>query len=112
MKMRTRSIIMVTAALLFTTVVILLPRVIEAKRLQELSANKSLSVTPALTSNLGQERDQKNDIQERDQKNDITVTESYENDTSIPLRDMKPQPAIPKGQHENENPKIPNKHKD
>src|SRR6267378_8522358 len=110
MKMRRRSIIMVTAALLLTTVVILLPRIIEAKRPQELSADKSMPVTPALTSNLGDERDQLG--QERDQKGDITVTESYENDTSIPLRDMKPQPAIPKAQHANENPKIPNKHKD
>jgi len=111
MKMRTRAIVMVTAALLLITVVILVPRIIEAKRLQELSADKSISVTPALTSNPGQERDQKPG-QERDQKADITVTESYENDTSIPLRDMKPQPAIPKAQHANENPKIPNKHKD
>src|SRR3977135_680098 len=48
----------------------------------------------------------------QDQKGDITVVASYHNDTSIPLRDMKPQLAIPKQQHSNENPTVPTRHKD
>src|SRR6185436_18362932 len=100
MKMRTKAIILFTAALLLTTVIVL-PRIIEAKRLRALNADKSLSVSPLLTTSIPQ-----------DQKGDITVVASYHNDTSIPLRDMKPQPLVLKGVHENENPKIPNKHKD
>ncbi|HKB66479.1 MAG TPA: fibronectin type III domain-containing protein [Pyrinomonadaceae bacterium] len=101
MKMRTKAIILFTAALLLTTVIVL-PRIIEAKRLNTLNADKSLSVSPLLTSSVPQ-----------DQKGDITVVASYHNDTSIPLRDMKPQPVFSKGEHEaNENPKIPHKHKD
>ena len=100
MKMRTKAIILFTAALLLTTVIVL-PRIIEAKRLRALNADKNLSVSPLLTSSVPQ-----------DQKGDIIVVASYHNDTSIPLRDMKPQLAIPKQQHSNENPKIPNKHQD
>jgi hypothetical protein len=100
MKMRTKAIILFTAAMLLTTVIVL-PRIIEAKRLRALNADKSLSVAPLLTPSVPQ-----------DQRGDITVVASYHNDTSIPLRDMKPQPLVPKGVHENENPKIPNKHKD
>src|SRR5215216_1708308 len=50
----------------------------------------------------------------QDQKSDITVVASYQNDTSIRLRDMKPQPVMSKTEREaNKNPKIPtNKHKD
>jgi hypothetical protein len=104
MKRRTRAIIVLTAALLLTTVV-LLPRVTEAKRLKVSSAVKNLSLTSALTNNLGPNG--------QDQKGDITVVESYHNDTSIPLRKMKPQPVFSKGEHEaNENPKIPHKHID
>src|SRR3989442_2825359 len=99
-----RSIIMVTAILLLTTVVIVLPRIIEAKRLNALNADRNLALASALTNNPGQGG--------QDQKGEITVVGSYHNDTSKPLRDMKPQPALSKAQHENENPKIPNKHKD
>src|SRR6267142_3158458 len=96
-----RLIIIVTAVLLLTTAVIVLPRIIEAKRLNALSADRNPALASAFTSNPNQ-----------DQKGDITVVGSYHNDTSKPLRDMKPQPALSKAQHENENPKIPNKHKD
>src|SRR6266550_4208967 len=99
-----RSIIVVAAVLLLTLVVIVLRRIIEAKRLQALSGDKNLSVTSALAGNPFQGG--------QDQKGDITVVSSYHNDTSKPLRDMKPQPALAKAEHENENPKIPNKHKD
>src|SRR6185369_3953792 len=100
MKMRTKAIVLFTAALLLTTVIVL-PRIIEAKRLKAVNANQSLSVSPLFTPSVPQ-----------DQKNDIKVVASYHNDTSIPLRDMKPQPLVPKAVHENENPKIPNKHRD
>src|SRR5258706_5668647 len=100
MKTRTKSILVLTAALLLTTV-ILLPRIIEAKRLKSAGAEKTLSANPMPNSNPNQ-----------DQKDEITVVASYHNDTSRPLRDMKPQPALAKAQHENENPKIPTRHKD
>src|SRR3954453_19278256 len=43
---------------------------------------------------------------------DVQVVASYHNDTSKPLRDLPARPAFSKQQHENENPKIPNKHRD
>jgi hypothetical protein len=47
------------------------------------------------------------------QKSGVTVVASYQNDTSIPLRKMKPRPVVSKHEHEaNENPKIPVIHKD
>jgi len=49
---------------------------------------------------------------DQDQKPDIAVVASYQNDTSIRLRDMKPHPVL-KTEHEaNKNPKIPTRHKD
>ncbi|HKV35893.1 MAG TPA: hypothetical protein VJP89_16265, partial [Pyrinomonadaceae bacterium] len=50
----------------------------------------------------------------QDQKSEITVVASYQNDTSIPLRKMKPHPVVSKTEREaNKNPKIPTKkHKD
>jgi hypothetical protein len=97
--MRARWIIILTATLLLT-VLIVLPRISEAERFRWAGA-ETLSANPVLNSNPNQ-----------DQKGDISVVASYHNDTSIPLRDMKPQPALPKAQHENENPKIPTSHKD
>jgi hypothetical protein len=99
-KMRTRLIVIATAALLLTTV-ILLPRISEARRSKWLAGETAPATSPAL-----------NVTQSQDQKGDITVVASYHNDTSIPLRDMKPQLALPKQQHSNENPKIPTRHKD
>src|SRR6266850_3800805 len=105
MKTRTRSMIIVMAALLLTTVVMLLPRTIEAKRLKAVSADKNLSLPSALTNHTNQVT--------QDQNGDVAVVESYHNDTSKPLRDMKPQPVFSKSEHEaNENPKIPHVHKD
>ena len=47
MKMRTKAIILFTAALLLTTVIVL-PRIIEAKRLRALNADtESVSLTAA-----------------------------------------------------------------
>src|SRR6266487_5089996 len=104
MKKRARSIFLLTATLLLT-LLILLPRITEAGRLKWFGAEKTPTANPALTSNPGR--------YPQDQKPDITVVASYQNDTSIRLRDMKPQPAIPKIEHEaNKNPKIPTKHRD
>jgi len=95
--MRTRSIILITAALLLTAMTAL-PRIIKAKRAT------SLESAPAMNPEFNVPQDQ---------KGDVTVVESYHNDTSPPLRKMKPQPIYSKGQHEaNENPKIPHKHVD
>ena len=53
MNSRLRWMIVIAAALLLTTV-ILLPRIIEAKRLKGLNATKSLAVTPTLSPNQDQ----------------------------------------------------------
>jgi hypothetical protein len=62
-------------------------------------------VTSALTSNFN--------LVPQDQQGDVQVVGSYHNDTSPPLRDMKPQPLFIDAEHEaNRNPKIPHKHID
>ena len=100
MKMRTRSIIILTAALLLTTVIVL-PRIIEAQRLKGLNADKSLAVT-ALARSTGQ-----------DQKSNVVVGASVHNDTSPPLREMKQLPLDQRQEGEaNENPKLLNHHID
>ena len=96
--MRTRLLIVIAAALLLA-VLSLLPRISEAER------SKWLGGQTAQAANTDA-------IQGQDQKGDISVVASYHNDTSKPLRDMKPMPLVFKGVHENENPKIPNKHRD
>src|ERR1051325_5642257 len=96
--MRTRLLIVIAAALLLA-VLSLLPRISEAER------SKWLGGQTAQAAN--------NDaVQGQDQRGDISVVASYHNDTSKPLRDIKPHPLVPKAVHENENPKIPNKHRD
>ena len=95
MKTRARLLIILAATLPLATL-IMLPRISEAKRFGWFGQDNVLSVSLPLTGSPGQ-----------DQKADITVVASYQNDTSIPVRDMKPQPVLSKGQHENENPKIP-----
>src|SRR2546430_1050597 len=99
-KMRARWIVILTATLLLT-LLILLPRISEAERSRWTGTGNTLGANPLANNNPTQ-----------DQKADITVVASYHNDTSIPLRKMKPQPVLPKAEHANENPKIPNKHKD
>src|ERR1700704_897090 len=102
MKMRTRSMILLAAVFLLITTVILLPRIIEAKRLKGLSANKSLAVTPLPMISTNQ-----------DQKTSVIVGASVHNDTSPPLRDMKQAKMRNRVEHEaNENPKLPSNHKD
>lgn len=100
MRTRTKWILAVTATLMLVSLILLLPRITEAGRSGLLSKNEPAVNTPA---NL-------NPIQ--DQKGDIIVVASYHNDTSIPLRDMKPQPALQKQEHADKNRKIPVHHKD
>lgn len=104
MKIRTRSIVFLVAVFLLTTVVILLPRIIEARRLKTsdkaLDTNTSLAALPANGS-----------FQER--KGTVIVGASVKNDTSPPLRDMKQLPIGRKFEREaNENPKVPTNHTD
>ena len=100
MNARARTIIVVTATLLLSMIV-LLPRITKAARFKWFGPEKALSANLALAGNLAQE-----------QKPDITVVASYHNDTSVPVRDMKPQPVLPKTEHENKNPKVPTRHID
>src|SRR6185295_17540981 len=102
MKMRTRSIVLLGAVFLLITTVILLPRIIEAKRLKGLTADQSLAAAPGLTFNSSQA-----------QKTNVIVGASTRNDTSPPLRDMKQAKMGRRVEHEaNENPKLPNNHID
>src|SRR4029079_9431494 len=102
MKMRTRSIVLIGAVFLLITTGIVLPRIIEAKRLKGLTAEKSLAMAPALTQGFSQ-----------NQKSNIIVGASTRNDTSPPLRDMKQAKMGGRAEHEaNENPKLPNNHID
>src|SRR5712675_1472167 len=99
MKMRARTIVVLTATLLLTLIV-LLPRITEAGRFKWFGGEKTPAANAEVVNNPGQDHP--------DQKPDITVTASYHNNTSIPIRDMKPQPALPKTEHEaNKNPKVP-----
>ncbi|HEY6232609.1 MAG TPA: hypothetical protein VIW64_15200 [Pyrinomonadaceae bacterium] len=84
------------------TTVILLPRIIEAKRLKGLTADKSLAPVPGLTW-----------VSSQNQKSNVIVGASTRNDTSPPLRDMKQAKMGGRADHEaNENPKLPNNHID
>jgi hypothetical protein len=96
MKMRTRSIVMLAAVLLLTAIVVL-PRVIEAGRSKASTGEKAVTVTPLVTNRSGQ-----------DKKDTVTVGASIHNDTSPPLRDMKQEKVAKKAEKEaNENPKVP-----
>src|ERR1700730_6568935 len=96
MKTRQRGLIVITAALLLTTVMVL-PQIIGAKRTTELPAEKSLLVTPVLASSSSQ-----------NQTSNVIVGTSVRNDTSPPLRDMKQEKVGKKVEREaNENPKVP-----
>src|SRR2546422_10736081 len=102
MKLRKRSLIIFAAGLALTTAVILLPRIIEAQRLKRSNADKSLSAALLLTRGPNQ-----------DKNNNVEVGASTHNDTSPALRDMKQLKVAKKIEREaNENPKLPNKHKD
>ena len=103
MKMKAKLIIALAVNLVLVALLVV-PQIIEAKRSSGPSADKSLSVAPAITRRTGQ-----------DQNNNVQVGNSVHNDTSAPLRDMKPSKVGKKVEHEaNENAKIPatKKHKD
>jgi fibronectin type III domain protein len=100
MRMRARWIVVLTVTLLLS-MLILLPRISDAERFKWIGAEKTLAANPVLNGNPNQ-----------DQKGDITVVASYHNDTSKPLRDIKPQPALQKAEHANKNRKIPINHTD
>src|SRR5689334_16696172 len=87
--MRIRLLILI-AAILFFGAVIMVPRIIEAKR------DKS----PAVDNSQAQGRQE------------MTVGESIRNDTSAPVREMKQQPVFKPRKEANENPKVPHFHKD
>ncbi|HKG97493.1 MAG TPA: hypothetical protein VKA97_06755, partial [Pyrinomonadaceae bacterium] len=91
--MRVRLIILVTAVLLFGTLV-MVPSIIEAKRSKSMAA-ETATVDP---------------IQGR--KPEVTVGESIRNDTSQPVREMKQQPVFKPRREANENPKIAHFHRD
>src|ERR1044072_1116692 len=103
MNMRTRTIVLLAAVFLLITTVILLPRIIEAQRLKALSEDTTLAVKPRqFAYTTGQ-----------DKKDTVIVGASVHNDTSPPLREMKQVKLEQKEEHEaNENPKLPNNHKD
>src|SRR6266566_3897003 len=105
MKMRAKIIIVLAATLILTTIVIL-PRITKAGRFKWFGGGKTPLAILALASNPGQ------DLQA--QKPDITSGASIQNDTSPNLRDMKPAPYVGKGEEREaaENPKIPHFHKD
>src|SRR5882724_1773994 len=100
MRIRAKSVVvMLAASVLLVGALVLLPRIIEAKRFQWLSAEKVGSSTDALAT--------------QDNKTDVIVGASVHNDTSEPLRNMKQLPLEPKIEHEaNENPSIGHIHKD
>src|SRR5882762_8777976 len=96
MKTRQRWMIVITAALLLTAVM-LLPRIIEAGRSKASHVEKSPSAAPVLPPSSGQ-----------NQKSNVIVGASVHNDTSPPLREMKPDKVGKKVEREaNENPKVP-----
>ncbi|HEV7472886.1 MAG TPA: hypothetical protein VGN90_02485 [Pyrinomonadaceae bacterium] len=101
--MRTRTIVLLAAVFLLITTVIFIPRIIEAQRLKGVSREKTLAVKPGQLAY----------ITTQDQKNIIIVGASVHNDTSLPLREIKQAKLKQKVEHEaNENPKLPNNHKD
>ena len=91
--MRTRLVILVTAILAFSAV-IMVPRIIEAKR------DKAPALENAAVNSPVQGR------------SEMTVGESIRNDTSQPVREMKQQPVFKPKKEANENPKVPHFHKD
>src|ERR1051325_1673206 len=102
MNVRKRSIVSLAAVLLLIITVILLPRIIEAKRLKDWSTTQNLATKPVQIDSYNQ-----------DQKANVTVGASVRNDTSPPLRNMKQTKVGKKVEHEaNENPKVPTNHID
>src|SRR6185436_11531165 len=92
MEMKTAKLLLALAGLFLVIGLLVLPQMIEAKRMRSTS-------TPAQGQGQGQ--------------SEVIVGESFHNDTSPPLRDMKQLPINRKTEREaNENPRIPHVHKD
>src|SRR5688572_19973486 len=95
MKPRIKLVILLTA-MLFVTALLLVPRIIEAKRAQAAALNNAPVANP---------------VQGR--KQEVQSGVSIRNDTSPPLREMKQKPIDGGREREaNHNPKIPHFHKD
>src|SRR5256886_187921 len=96
MKMKAKLIIALAVNLVLMAVLVV-PQIIEAKRSKSSTTDKSLSVPPEIKRKGGQE-----------QTGNVQVGNSVHNDTSAPLRDMKPAKVERKVEREaNENPKVP-----
>src|SRR5882762_9287037 len=91
------KLIIALAVNLVLMAVLVVPQIIEAKRSKGSTTDKSLSVLPEIKRRTGQE-----------QTGNVQVGTSVHNDTSAPLRDMKPSNVGRKVEREaNENPKVP-----
>src|SRR5713101_7663308 len=90
MNLRARTIIVLTGILLLTVMVVL-PRSTEAGRLKWFGAEKTPPAKTAFAMNAGRTLPH--------QTPDIAVTASPHNATSIPIREMNPQPAFPQPEH-------------
>src|SRR4029078_4501987 len=89
--MRIRILVLATAVLLFGAI-LTIPRIIEAAKSSNISANST------------------NPVQGRGPE--MTVGQSIRNDTSPPVREMKQRPVFKPRKEANENPKIKQPHKD
>lgn len=111
MKTYTKWILILGVTLLLPTVMFL--RLSEAKRSESTASDSNKSPVNKV-SLLAQERTTPRQAAPRVKRpQEIQSVASYQNDTSEPLRDMKPQPMRPKLLREgNPNPKIPHIHRD
>ena len=89
--MRLRIFILAMAVLFFGAVMTV-PQIIEAKRARASAASATSTF--------------------QGQRQEVTVGESFRNDTSPPVREMKQQPVFKPKKEANENPKIKHTHKD
>src|SRR5688500_12864134 len=95
--MRLRLIVVATVVLLLGAVV-LVPRIIEAKRPKALAAESGPATIVASPA--------------QGRRQDMTVGQSVRNDTSKPVREMKQLPVFRAKGEPNKNPKIQHVHKD
>src|ERR671928_339188 len=95
MKIRVRIVVLVSAAL-FIAALVVVPRIIEARRANTAAANQPAAVDAA-----------------QGQRPEISFGASVRNDTSKPLREMKQKPMDFRPEREaNVNPHVPHFHKD
>src|SRR5689334_7255670 len=95
MKIRARIVVLVTAVL-FLTALVVVPRIIEARRANVAAANQPPAVDPL-----------------QGKRPEISFGASVRNDTSKPVREMKQQPMDFRPEREaNVNPHVPHFHRD